>query len=86
MTLVPSDPMSDSQPAPGADLEAAVHTLLAEIGEDPSRANRRALNKERGHATGDVVLAAFGGILATRLRRADVVARSLQQSSGHDHS
>ena len=37
MTLVPSDPMSDSQPAPGADLEAAVHTLLAEIGEDPAR-------------------------------------------------
>lgn len=34
-----------------------------------------ALNKERGHATGDVVLAAFGGILANRLRRADVVAR-----------
>jgi diguanylate cyclase (GGDEF)-like protein len=34
-----------------------------------------ALNKERGHATGDVVLAAFGGILASRLRRADVVAR-----------
>lgn len=34
-----------------------------------------ALNKERGHATGDVVLAAFGGILARRLRRADVVAR-----------
>ena len=34
-----------------------------------------ALNKERGHATGDVVLAAFGGLLASRLRRADVVAR-----------
>ena len=34
-----------------------------------------ALNKERGHATGDVVLTAFGGILAHRLRRADVVAR-----------
>jgi diguanylate cyclase (GGDEF)-like protein len=34
-----------------------------------------ALNKERGHATGDIVLAAFGGILASRLRRADVVAR-----------
>ncbi|HSJ00249.1 MAG TPA: diguanylate cyclase [Patescibacteria group bacterium] len=34
-----------------------------------------ALNKERGHATGDVVLAAFGGILGNRLRRADVVAR-----------
>lgn len=34
-----------------------------------------ALNKERGHATGDVVLAAFGSILANRLRRADVVAR-----------
>ena len=34
-----------------------------------------ALNKERGHGTGDVVLAAFGGILAHRLRRADVVAR-----------
>lgn len=34
-----------------------------------------ALNKERGHATGDIVLAAFGRILANRLRRADVVAR-----------
>lgn len=34
-----------------------------------------ALNKERGHSTGDVVLAAFGRILANRLRRADVVAR-----------
>ena len=34
-----------------------------------------ALNKERGHATGDVVLASFGRILADRLRRADVVAR-----------
>ena len=34
-----------------------------------------ALNNERGHATGDVVLASFGGILANRLRRADVVAR-----------
>ncbi len=34
-----------------------------------------ALNKERGHATGDVVLAAFGSLLANRLRRADVVAR-----------
>lgn len=34
-----------------------------------------ALNKERGHATGDIVLRAFGSILANRLRRADVVAR-----------
>jgi len=34
-----------------------------------------ALNKERGHATGDIVLRAFGAILANRLRRADVVAR-----------
>jgi GTP cyclohydrolase I len=29
--------MSDSQADPGADLEAAVRTLLEEIGEDPSR-------------------------------------------------
>lgn len=34
-----------------------------------------ALNKERGHATGDVVLSSFGRLLADRLRRADVVAR-----------
>jgi diguanylate cyclase (GGDEF)-like protein len=34
-----------------------------------------AVNKERGHATGDRVLAEFGRILTTRLRRADVVAR-----------
>lgn len=34
-----------------------------------------AVNKERGHPTGDRVLAAFGQILATRLRRADIVAR-----------
>jgi diguanylate cyclase (GGDEF)-like protein len=34
-----------------------------------------AVNKERGHETGDRVLAALGGLLATRLRRADVVAR-----------
>lgn len=34
-----------------------------------------ALNNERGHATGDVVLSSFGRILADRLRRADVVAR-----------
>ncbi len=33
------------------------------------------VNKERGHATGDRVLAAFGEILASRLRRADIVAR-----------
>jgi diguanylate cyclase (GGDEF)-like protein len=33
------------------------------------------VNKERGHATGDIVLAAFGQLLAARLRRADVVAR-----------
>jgi diguanylate cyclase (GGDEF)-like protein len=33
------------------------------------------VNKERGHATGDRVLAAFGALLAARLRRADVVAR-----------
>ncbi len=34
-----------------------------------------AVNKERGHGTGDRVLAGFGGILAARLRRADIVAR-----------
>ncbi|MCV0403892.1 MAG: diguanylate cyclase [Chloroflexi bacterium] len=34
-----------------------------------------AVNKERGHATGDAVLAGFGEILAGRLRRADIVAR-----------
>jgi diguanylate cyclase (GGDEF)-like protein len=34
-----------------------------------------AVNKERGHETGDRVLAALGGLLATRLRRADIVAR-----------
>jgi diguanylate cyclase (GGDEF)-like protein len=34
-----------------------------------------AVNNERGHATGDVVLAALGALLATRLRRADIVAR-----------
>ncbi len=34
-----------------------------------------AVNKERGHATGDIVLAGFGEILASRLRRADIVAR-----------
>ncbi len=34
-----------------------------------------AVNKERGHETGDVVLAALGTLLATRLRRADIVAR-----------
>jgi diguanylate cyclase (GGDEF)-like protein len=33
------------------------------------------VNKERGHATGDVVLAEFGRLLAARLRMADVVAR-----------
>ena len=33
------------------------------------------INKERGHATGDVVLAEFGRLLAGRLRMADVVAR-----------
>ncbi|MDQ2674975.1 MAG: diguanylate cyclase [Chloroflexota bacterium] len=33
------------------------------------------VNKERGHATGDVVLAEFGRLLAGRLRLADVVAR-----------
>lgn len=33
------------------------------------------INKERGHATGDLVLAEFGRLLAARLRRADVVAR-----------
>lgn len=33
------------------------------------------INKERGHATGDVVLAEFGRLLAGRLRTADVVAR-----------
>ena len=34
-----------------------------------------AVNKERGHATGDLVLAEFGRLLGARLRRADVVAR-----------
>ncbi|MEO8245912.1 MAG: diguanylate cyclase [Chloroflexota bacterium] len=34
-----------------------------------------AVNKERGHETGDRVLAALGSLLATRLRRADIVAR-----------
>ncbi|HET7726474.1 MAG TPA: diguanylate cyclase [Candidatus Limnocylindrales bacterium] len=34
-----------------------------------------AVNKERGHATGDRLLARFGELLATSLRRADVVAR-----------
>lgn len=34
-----------------------------------------AVNKERGHATGDRVLAEFGSLLATRLRKADIVAR-----------
>lgn len=33
------------------------------------------INKERGHATGDAVLAEFGRLIASRLRRADVVAR-----------
>ena len=33
------------------------------------------VNKERGHATGDVVLYEFGRLLAGRLRLADVVAR-----------
>lgn len=33
------------------------------------------VNKERGHATGDIVLAEFGRLLAGRLRMADVVAR-----------
>lgn len=33
------------------------------------------VNKERGHATGDVVLSEFGRLLARRLRLADVVAR-----------
>jgi diguanylate cyclase (GGDEF)-like protein len=33
------------------------------------------VNKERGHATGDIVLAEFGRLLAGRLRLADVVAR-----------
>ncbi|HEX7171299.1 MAG TPA: diguanylate cyclase [Candidatus Limnocylindria bacterium] len=33
------------------------------------------VNKERGHATGDVVLFEFGRLLAGRLRMADVVAR-----------
>jgi diguanylate cyclase (GGDEF)-like protein len=33
------------------------------------------VNKERGHATGDVVLFEFGRLLAGRLRLADVVAR-----------
>ncbi len=34
-----------------------------------------AVNNERGHETGDRVLAAMGAVLATRLRRADIVAR-----------
>ncbi|HEX2765415.1 MAG TPA: diguanylate cyclase [Candidatus Limnocylindria bacterium] len=34
-----------------------------------------AVNKERGHATGDGVLTEFGRLLSTRLRRADVIAR-----------
>lgn len=34
-----------------------------------------AVNKERGHETGDRVLEAFGAILASSLRRADIVAR-----------
>ena len=34
-----------------------------------------AVNKERGHGTGDRVLAGFGSIMAARLRRADIVAR-----------
>ncbi len=33
------------------------------------------INKERGHATGDIVLNEFGRLLAGRLRLADVVAR-----------
>ena len=33
------------------------------------------INKERGHATGDIVLAEFGRLLAGRLRTADIVAR-----------
>ena len=33
------------------------------------------VNKERGHATGDIVLSEFGRLLAGRLRLADVVAR-----------
>ena len=34
-----------------------------------------AVNKERGHATGDIVLRAFGTMLGQRLRKADVAAR-----------
>ena len=34
-----------------------------------------AVNKERGHVTGDRVLAEFGSLLTSRLRKADVVAR-----------
>ncbi len=34
-----------------------------------------AFNKQHGHATGDAVLRAFGGILARRLRSSDIVAR-----------